>query len=160
MPDQGNLQVPHEALLRMVTEIVTSYVRATKLPWAQLPEIIRIVYDNLGRPVAPIPPRPEPAVPIRRSVTAEHIICLEDGKKLKMLKRYLMTTYGMTPDDYRTKWDLPKDYPMVAPSYAQRRSSLAKESGLGRRLPPAPPSEPAAPPPAPRRRRGRPPRAG
>jgi predicted transcriptional regulator len=137
MAEQDKSRTSHEELLRMVTDIVASYVRATKVASSQLPEIIAQVYHSLDQPTAPAPARPEPAVPIRRSVTPEYLICLEDGKKLKMLKRYLMTTYGLTPEQYREKWDLPKDYPMVAPNYALRRSTLAKESGLGRRREPA-----------------------
>ena len=81
----------------------------------------------------PAPEQREPAVPIKRSVFPDYIVCLEDGKKLKMLKRHLQSAYGMTPADYRTKWDLPNDYPMVAPNYAERRSTLAKQIGLGQR---------------------------
>ena len=81
----------------------------------------------------PAPDRPRPAVPIKKSVTADHIICLEDGKKLKMLKRHLKTAYNMTPEEYRERWGLPRDYPMVAPNYAKHRSSLAKKIGLGTR---------------------------
>jgi predicted transcriptional regulator len=135
MPEHDPPNTSHETLLRMVTDIVASYVRSNKIPTHQLPEIIQQVYRSLERPEPPAPKQQEPAVPIRRSVTPEFLICLEDGKKLKMLKRYLATTYDMTPDQYRAKWSLPKDYPMVAPNYAQRRSSLAKESGLGRRQP-------------------------
>jgi predicted transcriptional regulator len=96
---------------------------------------------------APAPPQQQaqkPAVPIRRSVTAEYIVCLEDGRKLKMLKRYLSATYAMTPDQYRAKWNLPADYPIVAPAYAEKRSDLARASGLGRRrAEPEPQSVPA-----------------
>jgi predicted transcriptional regulator len=147
----------HETLLRMVADIVASYVRSNKIPTSQLPEVIQQVYQSLERPEPPAPKRQEPAVPIRRSVTPEYLICLEDGKKLKMLKRYLATTYDMTPDQYREKWGLAKDYPMVAPNYALRRSSLAKESGLGRRQPLAQPGEVtrASKPPENGRRRGR-----
>jgi predicted transcriptional regulator len=101
---------------------------------------------------APVPEKPQPAVPIKRSVFPDHIVCLEDGKKLKMLKRHLQTSYQMTPDQYRERWGLPADYPMVAPSYAERRSSLAKKIGLGRKrvtvveLEPPPPPPPAAKP--------------
>jgi predicted transcriptional regulator len=104
---------------------------------------------QLRQPAPPQQQAQKPAVPIRRSVTAESIVCLEDGRKLKMLKRHLSATYAMTPDQYRAKWNLPADYPMVAPAYAGRRSDLAKASGLGRRRP-----EPE-PVPAPKRR-GRP----
>lgn len=82
---------------------------------------------------SPAPVRPEPAVPVKKSVTPDYIICLEDGKKLKMLKRHLKTAFGMTPDEYRQRWDLPADYPMVAPNYAVKRSDLAKQIGLGKR---------------------------
>ena len=133
MTEQDRPKTERTDLLRMVTDIVASYVRHTKIASSQLPEVIAAVYRSLDAPAQPVPQAPEPAVPIKRSVTPDYLICLEDGKKLKMLKRYLMTNYGMTPQQYREKWDLPKDYPMVAPSYALRRSSLAKESGLGRR---------------------------
>jgi len=154
--EQDPPNVSHETLLRMVAEIVASYVRSNKVATNQLPEIIQQVYQSLERPEPPAPKRQEPAVPIRRSVTPEYLICLEDGRKLKMLKRYLATTYDMTPDQYREKWGLAKDYPMVAPNYALRRSSLAKESGLGRRQPLASPDDTSrATPPRDGRRRGR-----
>lgn len=86
-----------------------------------------------GVTAPPAPGRPEPAVPVKKSVTPDYIICLEDGKKLKMLKRHLKTAFGMTPDEYRQRWDLPADYPMVAPNYAVRRSDLARQIGLGKR---------------------------
>jgi len=103
---------------------------------ADLPALIAQVYsalENLGRPTEPVVTKPEPAVPVRKSVTPDYIICLEDGKKLKMLKRHLKTSYNMTPEAYRERWGLPNDYPMVAPNYAQQRSRLAKEIGLGTR---------------------------
>jgi len=131
--EQDKGQTPRGELLRMVTDIVASYVRATKVSAHQVSEIIERVGEGLERPAEPPRSEPEPAVPVRRSVTPEYLICLEDGKKLKMLRRYLMTAYGMTPEQYRAKWGLPKDYPMVAPNYALRRSSLARASGLGRR---------------------------
>ncbi|GBQ58046.1 Ros/MucR family transcriptional regulator [Komagataeibacter swingsii DSM 16373] len=101
-----------------------------------LPDLIRNVYHALsaaGRPVNE-PEKPQPAVPIKRSVFPDYIICLEDGKKLKMLKRHLHSAYGMTPEQYRERWGLPAEYPMVAPNYAERRSSLAREIGLGRKI--------------------------
>jgi predicted transcriptional regulator len=162
MAEQGRPRTSHEDLLRMVTDIVASYVRSTKVASNQLPEIIAKVYHSLDQPEAPAAARQEPAVPIRRSVTPEYLICLEDGKKLKMLKRYLMTTYNLTPEQYREKWDLPKDYPMVAPNYALRRSTLAKESGLGRRreaASAAPSSARRRSPPEGGKRRGRPPKS-
>jgi predicted transcriptional regulator len=101
-----------------------------------LPMIIRDVFEtlsNVGSPREREPERPSPAVPIKKSVTPEFIICLEDGKKLKMLKRHLKTAYDMSPEDYRERWGLPADYPMVAPNYARQRSKLAKQIGLGPR---------------------------
>lgn len=123
-------------LLRMTTEIVSAYVGQNTLPMQQLPEVINSVYLTLtglqGAPVdLPVEPA-RPAVPIKKSVTPEYIVCLEDGKKLKMLKRHLRSTYDMTPDEYRVKWGLPPDYPMVAPNYAAQRSEFAKKIGLGR----------------------------
>ncbi len=127
----------HGQILRMVTDVIASYLKKNPLPAAELPAAISAVYNALsgGReePVEEAELRPEPAVPVKRSVTPDFIICLEDGKKLKMLKRHLATAYGMTPDDYRQRWGLPPDYPMVAPNYALQRSNLAKQIGLGSR---------------------------
>ena len=129
-------KIAEEELLRMTADVVAAYVGNNTLPTAQLGEVINAVYSSLKSlegPVVQVQPEPlKPAVPIRKSVTAEFIICLEDGKKLKMLKRHLRSTYNMTPDEYRTKWGLAPDYPMVAPNYAQRRSEFAKKIGLGR----------------------------
>ncbi len=123
-------------LLRMTTEIVSAYVGQNTLSTQQLPDVINAVYGTLsGLQDAPVeaPAEPvRPAVPIKKSVTPEYIVCLEDGKKLKMLKRHLRSTYNMTPDEYRAKWGLPPDYPMVAPNYAAQRSEFAKQIGLGR----------------------------
>jgi predicted transcriptional regulator len=125
-----------EELLRMTADVVAAYVSNNTLPTAQLGEIINAVYGSLkgleGQVVQPQPEPVKPAVPIRKSVTPEFLICLEDGKKLKMLKRHLRSTYNMTPDEYRAKWGLAQDYPMVAPNYAARRSEFAKKIGLGR----------------------------
>ena len=104
------------------------------------------------KPLAEVAEKPQPAVPVKKSVFPDFIICLEDGKKLKMLKRHLQTSYGLTPAQYREKWGLPHDYPMVAPSYAERRSVLAKTIGLGR----TPKATAPAPVPAPRKTAGRP----
>jgi predicted transcriptional regulator len=125
-------------LLRMAVDVVAAYVSKNPLPAGQIPEVIHIVYGSLsslenGQPEAKAE-IPKPAVPVKKSVTPEYIICLEDGKKLKMLKRHLRTTYSMTPDEYRTKWGLPPDYPMVAPNYAAQRSDFAKKIGLGRKV--------------------------
>src|SRR5207244_5800750 len=104
-------------------------------PSTQLAEVINAVYNSLktleGQPAETQPEPLKPAVPIRKSVTADYLVCLEDGKKLKMLKRHLRSTYNMTPDEYRAKWGLPTDYPMVAPNYAEQRSAFAKKIGLG-----------------------------
>jgi predicted transcriptional regulator len=129
-------KIADEELLRMTADVVAAYVGNNTLPTAQLGEVINAVYSSLKSlegPVAQVQPEPlKPAVPIRKSVTPEFIICLEDGKRLKMLKRHLRSTYNMTPDEYRTKWGLASDYPMVAPNYAERRSEFAKKIGLGR----------------------------
>jgi len=120
----------------MTADIVSAYVSKNVLPATQIPEVINTVFSSLtglnGQPREVQAEPQKPAVPIRKSVTPEYIVCLEDGKKLKMLKRHLRSTYGMTPDEYRTKWNLPPDYPMVAPNYAAQRSEFAKKIGLGR----------------------------
>jgi predicted transcriptional regulator len=129
-------KLAEEELLRMTADVVSAYVSNNTLPTAQLAEIINAVYGSLkgleGQVAQPQPEPVKPAVPIRKSVTPEFLICLEDGKKLKMLKRHLRSTYNMTPDEYRAKWGLAQDYPMVAPNYAARRSEFAKKIGLGR----------------------------
>lgn len=118
---------------RLISTIVSAYVSNNKLPASELPDLIRTVHEALMNPEEAPPERLEPAVPIKKSVRPEYIVCLEDGKKLKMLKRHLRTSFGMSPDEYRTKWALPSDYPMVAPKYAKTRSELAKKIGLGRK---------------------------
>ena len=123
-------------LLEMTSDIVASYVANNPVPAAGLPELMRAVHQTVldlaqGKPEDQ--PRPDPAVAIGKSITPDYIICLEDGRKLKMLKRYLRTRYDLTPDEYRARWGLPADYPMVAPNYAKRRSAFAKEIGLGRK---------------------------
>ena len=122
-------------LLALTTEIVASHVSNNTVALSDLSELIRQVYSsltNLSPSAAPeAPEKLQPAVAIKKSVTPEYIVCLEDGKKLKMLKRHLKTRYDMTPEEYRNRWSLPPDYPMVAPSYAQQRSDLAKKIGLG-----------------------------
>src|ERR1700741_3594767 len=129
-------KIADEELLRITADVVAAYVGNNTLPTAQLGEVINAVYSSLKSlegPVAQVQPEPlKPAVPIRKSVTPEFIICLEDGKRLKMLKRHLRSTYNMTPDEYRSRWGLAPDYPMVAPSYAEGRSESAKKSGWGR----------------------------
>ncbi len=131
----GENERGEDAILKQVTEIVTAYLSKNVLPPEDLPGLIRSVHATLGSiagvetPVATIR---EPAVPIKKSIKADYIICLEDGKKLKMLKRYLRARYDMSPDQYRAKWGLPADYPMTAPNYAAKRSEFAKKFGLGK----------------------------
>jgi len=132
-----------DQLLTLAAQIVSAHVEHNVVPVKDLPALIQSVYATLAQPEvrSPEPEKREPAVPIKKSVFADHIVCLEDGKKLKMLKRHLQTAYGLTPGQYRAKWNLPANYPMVAPDYAERRSALAKEFGLGRK-PAAPEPEP------------------
>jgi predicted transcriptional regulator len=121
-------------LLALTTEIVAAHVSNNTVPVGDLPQLINQVYNSLasiGNLPAPPAERPQPAVPIKKSVHPDYIVCLEDGKKLKMLKRHLKTAYNMTPEAYRDRWGLAVDYPMVAPNYARQRSRLAKEIGLG-----------------------------
>ena len=121
-------------LLALTTEIVAAHVSNNTVSVADLPTLINQVYQSLstiGTAPAPAAERPQPAVSIKKSVHPDYIICLEDGKKLKMLKRHLKTAYDMTPEQYRERWGLPPEYPMVAPNYARHRSSLAKKIGLG-----------------------------
>lgn len=136
MSDALRTDSPDNAVLRMTADIVSAYVSKNVLPAQQIPDVINTVFSSLTglnnqpRDVPAEPPKP--AVPIRKSVTPEYIVCLEDGKKLKMLKRHLRSTYNMSPDEYRARWGLPPDYPMVAPNYAAQRSEFAKRIGLGR----------------------------
>ena len=130
MPDQTS----HSDLLSLTTEIVSSHVANNTVPQSEIAGLIEQVFrtlSSLGGHAPISADRPQPAVPIKKSVTPEYIVCLEDGKKLKMLKRHLKTAYNMTPEEYRERWGLPSDYPMVAPSYAKQRSRLAKDIGLG-----------------------------
>jgi len=136
MAEPAAPKMADDELLRMTAEVVSAYVSNNTLATGQLADVIQAVYTSLrgleGQ-VAEPPSEPlKPAVPIRKSVTPEFLICLEDGKKLKMLKRHLRSTYSLTPDEYRVKWGLPPDYPMVAPKYAEQRSEFAKKIGLGR----------------------------
>ncbi|GBR02180.1 MULTISPECIES: MucR family transcriptional regulator [Gluconobacter] len=128
----------HPDLLELTAQIVAAQVSKGNVDAASLPALIRQVYEalaNAGAPQEePQPERPQPAVPIKRSVFPDYIVCLEDGKKLKMLKRHLQSAYNMSPEQYRERWGLPSDYPLVAPNYAQRRSALAREIGLGRKI--------------------------
>ncbi len=119
--------------LELVSTIVSAYVSNNNLPSDELPDLITTVHEALRNPGQAAASPLEPAVPIKKSIKPDYVICLEDGRKLKMLKRHLRTAYDMTPDQYRQKWGLSSDYPMVAPKYAARRSELAKKIGLGRK---------------------------
>jgi predicted transcriptional regulator len=125
----------HDTTLEHVTSIIAAYVSNNTIQRENLPALIQDTFSALSRANQPeaIAEELVPAVSIKRSVQPEYIVCLEDGKQFKSLKRHLMTSYSMTPDEYRQKWGLPYDYPMVAPNYAAARSELAKKSGLGRR---------------------------
>lgn len=120
-------------LLELTTEIVSAHVGNNSIALGDLPQLIQDVYKTLAivGTTPAVPERPKPAVPIKKSIFPDFVVCLEDGKKLKMLKRHLKTAYNMTPDEYRARWGLPPEYPMVAPNYAKHRSALAKKIGLG-----------------------------
>jgi len=137
----------NETVVALTSDIVAAHVGNNDVSIDDVPTLIQNVYGALvGLGVTPqAEVRPEPAVSVRSSVKNDHIVCLEEGKKMKMLKRHLMTDHGLTPAEYRARWGLPADYPMVAPDYAERRRTLAKENGLGRK---------------PSKRRGRPKKAG
>lgn len=129
-------QLDRSELLALTSEIVSSHASNNPVSQSDLTTMIESVFNTLQGLAAPQEEPVEelkPAVSIRRSVQDDHIVCLEDGKKLKMLKRHLSTAYNMTPDEYRAKWGLPADYPMVAPAYARKRQELAKKIGLGRK---------------------------
>jgi predicted transcriptional regulator len=135
MTDKQNETLSSTQLLRMTADVVAAFVANNSVPDGNLTSVIQTVHTafselNNGSATANEPQKP--AVPIKRSITPDYIVCLEDGKKLKMLKRHLRTTYGMTPEEYRAKWGLPHDYPMVAPNYAKQRSEFAKQIGLGK----------------------------
>lgn len=125
-----------DEIMALTADIVASFVGNNPVAVDNLPDLITSVHKTVAglatEKTEVEPERPKPAVPVSKSITDDHIICLEDGKKLKMLKRYLRSQYNLTPDEYRKRWNLPSDYPMVAPSYTRERSSLAKKIGLGR----------------------------
>ena len=138
MLDIANRPPPPPDDIGMAAEIVAAYVTHNSVPTGELPALLRSVHETLaslasGPPAFPEPDVLKPAVPIKKSVHDEFIVCLENGKRFKSLKRHLATTYGLSPEEYRAKWGLPKDYPMVAPAYAQSRSNLARQMGLGRK---------------------------
>ena len=125
-----------DEILQLASTIVAAYVSNNPIPASDVPTMIKTIHGTLGGLVGASKGEAgtaqKPAISVKRSITPDYIICLEDGKKLKMLKRYLRSTYGMTPEAYRAKWGLPADYPMVAPNYAAQRSEFAKKIGLGR----------------------------
>lgn len=136
MADDKDSSISDAELLHMASDIAAAYVSHNNLSAEQLPDVIKTVHATLwsvGRGSGRDRDNPKPAVPVRRSITPDYIVCLEDGKRLKMLKRHLRSAYNMTPDEYRAKWSLPSDYPMVAPNYAKQRSQFAKKIGLGRK---------------------------
>ncbi|RWD71069.1 MucR family transcriptional regulator [Mesorhizobium sp.] len=136
MSDKNEAQAAD--LVGLTADIVSAYVSQNPLPVTGLPELIASIHSSLtglGQPNVIELPKQEPAINPKRSVTPDHIICLEDGKKFKSLKRHLSVPYGLSPDEYREKWGLKPDYPMVAPNYAAQRSTLAKAAGLGRKPP-------------------------
>ncbi|MBC7281138.1 MucR family transcriptional regulator [Hoeflea sp.] len=125
-----------DLLIELTAEIVAAYVSNNSVAANDLPNVITQVHAALGgatMPLEEVVEKPKPAVSVRRSIQNDYLICLEDGQKFKSLKRHLMTHYGLTPEQYREKWELPADYPMVAPAYAEARSRLAKEMGLGQK---------------------------
>ncbi|CCQ73834.1 MucR family transcriptional regulator [Magnetospira sp. QH-2] len=136
MSDENMEVISNEDILQMSVDIVAAYVGNNSLPASQISDVITTVYgalkslDNSGPAAEEVL---KPAVTIKKSITPDYLVCLEDGKKMKMLKRYLRTTYGMTAEEYRSKWNLPADYPMVAPNYAAQRSEFAKKIGLGKK---------------------------
>jgi predicted transcriptional regulator len=150
-----------QGLLHLTTEIVASFAGNNTVAVGDLPAVIATVFRTLrgvGQGEAEKPAEaPVPAVPVKRSIRPDFLVCLEDGRKVKMLKRYLATRHGLTPDQYRQRWGLAKDYPMVPPAYAAQRSAMAKQIGLGRRraaAPPPPAPEPTPAAPEPQRRAG------
>ena len=139
--------VSRSELLALTGEIVSAHIANNAVARDEVAPLIQSVFDKLNALASDEEPASvelTPAVPIRRSVTDDYIVCLEDGKKLKLLKRHLMTAYGMTPEQYRVKWGLPPEYPMVAPSYSRARGELAKAIGLGRKPAPVPGPAPKA----------------
>jgi predicted transcriptional regulator len=147
-----------QGLLNLTAEIVASFAGNNTVAIGDLPAVIATVFRTLrgvGQGEAEKPAEaPVPAVPVKKSIGTDYLVCLEDGRKVKMLKRYLATRHGLTPEEYRRRWGLPGDYPMVPPAYAAQRSAMAKRIGLGRKPAAAPAPEPTPAAPEPRRRAG------
>lgn len=134
----NQLKSSQDRILRFTTDIVSSYLRKNSVEVAEIPALVDVIHQKITQLYPAntnMELRQEPAIAVAESVTPDHIICLEDGKKFKMLKKHLRTQYDMSPEDYRFKWNLPIDYPMVAPNYAVKRQELAKASGLGKTRP-------------------------
>jgi predicted transcriptional regulator len=137
MRQKNGEEVIHTDVLQMTTQVVAAYVENNSIEQDQISEVIKSVYTSLaklnGHTATAAEAKQKPAVPVKKSVTPDYVICLEDGKKFKMLKRHLRTAYGLSPEEYRAKWGLASDYPMVAPNYAKQRSAYAKKIGLGKK---------------------------
>ena len=137
MEDLEGAKTDPTETLRLTVDVVSAYLSNNALEADKIPDFVRSVHSTLGTLGSGNDEiqqtNQKPAVPVKRSITPDYLICLEDGKKLKMLKRYLRSQYGLSPEEYRKKWGLPADYPMVAPNYAEKRSQFAKQIGLGRR---------------------------
>lgn len=135
MNEHATPDSPISDIIHLTAHIVSSHMSKSQVPISDIPNLISDVYRTLSSLGKPSEPKPEilvPAVAIKKSVTSDYIICLEDGRKMKTLRRHLATSYKLTPDQYRARWGLPADYPMVAPSYSEKRKQLAMKSGLGR----------------------------
>ncbi|MCI4645831.1 MAG: MucR family transcriptional regulator [Hyphomonadaceae bacterium] len=133
MSGDGSVSFEKKIMIDLTAEIVSAYVGNNPVQSTELPSLIRNVHESLNKlaEAVPVVEEQKPAVSVRKSITDDYLICLEDGKKFKSLKRHLRSKYDMSPEEYREKWNLPHDYPMVAPAYARERSRLAKEMGLG-----------------------------
>ena len=140
MPKENeNIPVDFDEILRLTVDLTKSYLNNNSLPASEVPRFMHLIHSSLSKLHSNEKTKEtqqlKPAVSIRKSITDKHLVCLEDGKQLKMLKRHLRTAYNLSPEEYRAKWNLPSDYPMVAPGYAAQRSAFAKKIGLGRSAP-------------------------
>jgi|TARA_B110000263_G_scaffold79299_1_gene69181 predicted transcriptional regulator len=139
MNQETSVNINHKDMLKMTAQVVTAYVGNNNISGSQISDLVKSVYTSLSGLNNTLETSSKvkkvPAIAVKRSIRADYLICLEDGKKLKMLKRHLRTTYGLSPDQYRLRWGLKSDYPMVAPNYAKQRSAFAKKIGLGKKTP-------------------------